>query len=78
MISDNGPQFISDIFEHLSNRSGIRHVKTVVYRPQMNRTEHVNRVLVQMIANYVNDHHEIWDQFCDVPPLGSTSLEVSA
>ncbi|GFX51001.1 retrovirus-related Pol polyprotein from transposon 17.6 [Trichonephila clavipes] len=37
LISDNGPQFISDIFEHLSNRLGIRHVKTVVYRPQANR-----------------------------------------
>ncbi|GFW45824.1 retrovirus-related Pol polyprotein from transposon 17.6 [Trichonephila clavipes] len=30
LISDNGPQFISDIFEHLSDRLGIRHVKTVV------------------------------------------------
>ncbi|GFY23593.1 hypothetical protein TNCV_1038921 [Trichonephila clavipes] len=39
MISDNGPNFISNIFEHLSNRLGIRHVKTVEYRPQANRTE---------------------------------------
>ncbi|GFU76797.1 retrovirus-related Pol polyprotein from transposon 17.6 [Trichonephila clavipes] len=43
LISDNGPQFISDIFEHLSDRLGIRHVKTVVYRPQANRSERVNR-----------------------------------
>ncbi|GFX83716.1 retrovirus-related Pol polyprotein from transposon 17.6 [Trichonephila clavipes] len=63
LISDNGPQFISDIFEHLSDRLGIRHVKTVVYRPQANRTECVNRDLVQMIANYVNDRHDTWDQF---------------
>ncbi|GFW19447.1 transposon Tf2-11 polyprotein [Trichonephila clavipes] len=55
LISDNGPQFISDIFENLSKRLGIRHVKTVVYRPQANRTERVNRDLVQMIANYVNE-----------------------
>ncbi|GFX36473.1 retrovirus-related Pol polyprotein from transposon 412 [Trichonephila clavipes] len=39
LISDNGPQFSSDIFENLSERLGIRHVKTVVYRPQANRTE---------------------------------------
>ncbi|GFU07135.1 retrovirus-related Pol polyprotein from transposon 297, partial [Trichonephila clavipes] len=57
LISDNGPQFISDIFENLSERLGIRHVKTVVYRPQANRTERVNRDLVQMIANYVNEQH---------------------
>ncbi|GFX81309.1 retrovirus-related Pol polyprotein from transposon 17.6 [Trichonephila clavipes] len=58
LISDNGPQFIFDIFEHLSDRLGIRHVKTVVYRPQAIRTERVNRDLVQMIANYVNDQHD--------------------
>ncbi|GFV96597.1 uncharacterized protein TNCV_3260611 [Trichonephila clavipes] len=63
LISDNGPLFISDIFENLSERLGIRHVKTVVYRPQANRTERVNRDLVQMIANYVNEHHHTWDQF---------------
>ncbi|GFW08384.1 retrovirus-related Pol polyprotein from transposon 17.6 [Trichonephila clavipes] len=63
LISDNGPQFISDIFENLSERLGIRHVKTVVYRPQPIRTERVNRDLVQMIANYVKEQHDTWDQF---------------
>ncbi|GFV99997.1 retrovirus-related Pol polyprotein from transposon 297 [Trichonephila clavipes] len=63
LISYNGPQFISDIFGNLSERLGIRHVKTVVYRPQENRTEHVNRDLVQMIANCVNEQHDTWDQF---------------
>ncbi|GFW47592.1 retrovirus-related Pol polyprotein from transposon 412 [Trichonephila clavipes] len=63
LISNNGSQFISDIFENLSERLGIRHVKTVVYRPQANRTERVNRDLVQMIANYVNEQHDTWDQF---------------
>ncbi|GFU92445.1 transposon Ty3-I Gag-Pol polyprotein [Trichonephila clavipes] len=66
LISDNGPQFISDIFENLSERLGIRHVKNVVYRPQANRTERVNRDLVQMIANYVNEQHDTWDQFLRV------------
>ncbi|GFX61543.1 uncharacterized protein TNCV_2745181 [Trichonephila clavipes] len=47
----------------LSERLGIRHVKTVVYRPQANRTECENRDLVQMIANYVNQQHDTWDQF---------------
>ncbi|GFW87828.1 retrovirus-related Pol polyprotein from transposon 412 [Trichonephila clavipes] len=63
LINDNGPQFISDIFENLSERLGIRHVKTVVYRPPANRTERVNCYLVQMIANYVNKQHATWDQF---------------
>ncbi|GFU54096.1 retrovirus-related Pol polyprotein from transposon 17.6 [Trichonephila clavipes] len=63
MISDNGPQFISEVFKHLSNRLGIKHVKTVVYRPQSNRTERVNRDRLQMIASFINDNHETWDQF---------------
>ncbi|GFY05096.1 retrovirus-related Pol polyprotein from transposon 297 [Trichonephila clavipes] len=63
LISDNGPQFISDIFENLNEKLGIRHVKTVVYRPQANRTERVNCDLVQMIANYVNEQHDTSVQF---------------
>ncbi|GFX68427.1 uncharacterized protein TNCV_3998591 [Trichonephila clavipes] len=41
----------------------MRHVETVVYRPQANRTVRVNHDLVQMIANYMNDQHDTWDQF---------------
>ncbi|GFW74348.1 transposon Ty3-I Gag-Pol polyprotein [Trichonephila clavipes] len=58
MISDNGPQIVSEVFEHLSNRIGIEHVKT-----KSKRTERVNRDLLQMIASFVKDHHENWDQF---------------
>ncbi|GFU55311.1 retrovirus-related Pol polyprotein from transposon 412 [Trichonephila clavipes] len=36
LISDNGPQFISEFFEHLSHRLDIKHIKTVTYRPQAN------------------------------------------
>ncbi|GFV95844.1 retrovirus-related Pol polyprotein from transposon 297 [Trichonephila clavipes] len=49
-----------------SERLGIRHLKTVVYRPQANRTERVYSDLVQMIANYVNDQHDTWDKFLRV------------
>ncbi|GFV97028.1 retrovirus-related Pol polyprotein from transposon 412 [Trichonephila clavipes] len=63
LISDNGPQFISDVFEHLSHRLDIKHMKTVTYRPQANITERVNRNLVQMIASFIEENHENWDQF---------------
>ncbi|GFW60973.1 transposon Tf2-8 polyprotein [Trichonephila clavipes] len=63
LISDNGPQFISDVFEHLSHRLDIKHMQTVTYRPQSNLTERVNRNLVQMIASFVEENHENWDQF---------------
>ncbi|GFX71330.1 retrovirus-related Pol polyprotein from transposon 17.6 [Trichonephila clavipes] len=38
-------------------------MKTVTYRPQSNLTERVNRNLVQMIASFVEENHENWDQF---------------
>ncbi|GFW85294.1 retrovirus-related Pol polyprotein from transposon 17.6 [Trichonephila clavipes] len=63
LISDNGPQFISEVFEHLSHRLDIKHMKTVTYRPQANLTERVNRNLVQMIACFVAENHENWDRF---------------
>ncbi|GFV13157.1 transposon Tf2-9 polyprotein [Trichonephila clavipes] len=63
LISDNGPQFISEVFEHLSHRLDIKHIKTVTYRPQANLTERVNRNLVQMIACFVEENHENWDRF---------------
>ncbi|GFW44877.1 retrovirus-related Pol polyprotein from transposon 17.6 [Trichonephila clavipes] len=63
LISDNGPQYISDVFEHLSHRLDIKHMKKVTYRPQANLTERVNRNLVQMIASFVEENHENWDQF---------------
>ncbi|GFS92371.1 retrovirus-related Pol polyprotein from transposon 297 [Trichonephila clavipes] len=63
LISDNGPQFISEVFEHLSHRLDIKHMKTVTYRPQANLTERVNRNLVQMIACFVEENHENWDRF---------------
>ncbi|GFW80038.1 uncharacterized protein TNCV_984471 [Trichonephila clavipes] len=41
---------------------GIQYVKTVVYRPQSNRTESVNHYLLQMIASYASDNSENWEQ----------------
>ncbi|GFX92349.1 transposon Tf2-11 polyprotein [Trichonephila clavipes] len=63
LISDNGPQFISEVFEPLSHRLDIKHMKTITYRPQANLTERVNRNLVQMIACFVKENHENWDRF---------------
>ncbi|GFV98794.1 retrovirus-related Pol polyprotein from transposon 412 [Trichonephila clavipes] len=62
LISDNGPEFISEVFEHLSHRLDIKHIKTVTYRPQSNLTETVNRTLVQMITCFVEENHHNWDR----------------
>ncbi|GFW62169.1 retrovirus-related Pol polyprotein from transposon 297 [Trichonephila clavipes] len=68
LISDDGPQFISDVFEHLSHSLDIKHINMVTYRPQANLTERENRTLVQMIACFVEKNHDNWDrllhEFC--------------
>ncbi|GFX73267.1 retrovirus-related Pol polyprotein from transposon 297 [Trichonephila clavipes] len=57
-------RYVLIITDHFSNeRLGIRHVKTVVYRPHGDKIKRVNCDLVQMIANYVNEQHGTWDQF---------------
>ncbi|GFY29459.1 retrovirus-related Pol polyprotein from transposon 412 [Trichonephila clavipes] len=63
LISDDGPEFISDVFEHLSHRLDIKHIKTVAYRPQVNLTGKVNRTLMQTIACFVEENHDNWDRF---------------
>ncbi|GFV74762.1 transposon Ty3-I Gag-Pol polyprotein [Trichonephila clavipes] len=63
IVTNNGHQFISEVFEHLSRRLDIKQMKTVTYRPQANLTERVNRNLVQMIACFVEENYENWDRF---------------
>ncbi|GFX73642.1 transposon Ty3-I Gag-Pol polyprotein [Trichonephila clavipes] len=63
IVTDNGPQFIPEVFEHLSHRLDIKHIKTVTYRPQANLTERVNRTLVQIIACFVDENLDNWDRF---------------
>lgn len=36
MVSDNGPQFVSDEFERFTKENGIKHVKCAPYHPASN------------------------------------------
>ncbi|GFV84445.1 retrovirus-related Pol polyprotein from transposon 17.6 [Trichonephila clavipes] len=63
LISYNGPQFISDVFEHSSHRLDIKNINTVTYRPQANLTERINHTLMQMIACFVEENHDNWDGY---------------
>ncbi|GFT17173.1 uncharacterized protein TNCV_4738891 [Trichonephila clavipes] len=47
----------------LSSRDQLIEEQKTDPEPEANRTERVNRDLVQMIANYVNEQHDAWDQF---------------
>lgn len=63
IVSDNGKQFSSKIFQNICQELQIKHITTVPYRPQSNLTERVNRNVVRAIRAYVTKCHTDWDRF---------------
>lgn len=62
LLSDNGPQFISNLFNEICKDLNISRKLTANYHPQTNMTERVNRNLKTMIAMYTQDHPGLWDK----------------
>ena len=62
ILSDNGPQFISQLFNAVCNHLGISRKFTANYHPQTNMTERVNRTLKTQLAIYTHRHPHLWDQ----------------
>ena len=64
VITDNGRQFTSRIFNDLQRIYGFEHRTTTTYRPQTNGlTERQNRTVAQMLSNYVDKNGKNWDLF---------------
>lgn len=62
ILSDNGPQFVSNVFEDFCNSFGIEQKFTANYHPQSNMTERVNRTLKPIIAIYAQRSPRSWDK----------------
>ncbi|CAF1350909.1 unnamed protein product [Rotaria sp. Silwood1] len=62
ILSDNGPQFISELFTNICSSLGIKNKNTSNYHPQTNMTERVNRNLKPMLAQYAQENPQSWDQ----------------
>lgn len=60
LVSDNGPQFISSIMQHVTDILGIQQQLTPVYHPQANPVERRNRDIKTQLAILVGNHHENW------------------
>uniref|UniRef100_A0A9J7Y5M6 Gypsy retrotransposon integrase-like protein 1 n=1 Tax=Cyprinus carpio carpio TaxID=630221 RepID=A0A9J7Y5M6_CYPCA len=63
VLSDRGTQFVSSVFRELCQNWSVIPKLTTAYHPQTNMTERVNRNLKSMMAAYVDDNHQKWDQF---------------
>ncbi|CAF4077516.1 unnamed protein product [Adineta steineri] len=62
ILSDNGPQFVSLLFDQLCKTLGIQQKFTANYHPQTNLTERVNRTLKPMLAIFAHEHPHSWDK----------------
>lgn len=63
IITDRGAQFTSNLLSELCKTWGSIQKLTTSYHPQTNLTERINRTLKTMIASYVGQHHQLWDQW---------------
>ncbi|UYV68065.1 hypothetical protein LAZ67_5002947, partial [Cordylochernes scorpioides] len=63
IITDRGTNFMSQIIKEINNLSGISHLKTTAYHPQINGlTERLNKTLTDMLSMYVDVEQKNWDE----------------
>uniref|UniRef100_T1IRG1 RNA-directed DNA polymerase n=1 Tax=Strigamia maritima TaxID=126957 RepID=T1IRG1_STRMM len=61
IVSDNGKQFVSDIYNALCENAGIIPNRTSPYHPQTNYTERINRNIKIMLQIFTSEHKH-WDR----------------
>jgi hypothetical protein len=64
ILSDNGPQFSSDVYEQVCELFNIRINRSSIYHPQSNgMVERLNGTLKGMLRKVANKEPENWDRF---------------
>ena len=63
VLSDNGPEFISDEFSEFLAESGINHKRTMPYCPTSNgAVERVNKTVQNLIKTLLSEKDGSWDE----------------
>lgn len=60
LLTDNGTQFVSKLFQDLLSRYNVSHWRTPSYHPQINDSERVNRVITTAIRATIKRDHKEW------------------
>lgn len=63
LVSDRGPQFTSIVLADLCKTWGCVQKLTTSSHPHSNLTKMINRTVKTMIAAYVGQQHQTWDQW---------------
>jgi hypothetical protein len=62
LLSDNGPEFRSELIQEISNTFNIHKVFSSAYHPQSQGiTENMNKNLLHMVKLYINEDQNDWD-----------------
>ena len=62
LLSDQSPQFASDLFLEMSKCMGIDNIKTSLYRPACNgMLERNHRTVTSMLGEFIAENQRDWD-----------------
>jgi len=74
ILSDKGPQFMSNFFIAVMKLLGIETVRTTAYHPQTNgQVERYNRTMATQLRHYVADDPSRWDDLLPVITMAYNS-----
>jgi len=74
ILSDQGPQFMSDFFISVMEMLGIETVRTTAYHPQTNgQVERYNRTMDTQLRHYVADDPSRWEELLPVITMAYNS-----
>jgi len=74
LLTDNGPQLTSTLFQGVCRLMGITNVYSTTYHPQsQGQVERCNRTIVAQLKAYVEDHQDTWDELVSVLTLAYNS-----
>lgn len=62
VVTDNGSQFKSSLFESFLSKYGVQYTFIAIYAPQSNSSERVNRSIIAEIRLYLGTDQRKWDQ----------------
>jgi len=67
LVSDRDPKLVGNYMKDLFRCLGVKHTPSTAFHPQTDgQTERMNRVLQEMLRNYVSPLHDDWDEYLDL------------
>ena len=79
VLTDQGTNFLSKLIKDICTLFKIKQIRTTSYHPQTDGlVERFNRTLCDMLACYVNDQPELWDEYLPFVTLAhNTSIQMT-